>query len=464
MAEARILVVDDDAEMLRLLDQELTANGLQVISASSGAAAMRALGETHVDAVVTDLRMADFDGMDILRAAAEIQPEAKVVIITAYASIPSAIEAVKQGAFDYVSKPFEMEALILALKRALEDTRLRRENYGLRREVEQRYGLTNLIGASRPMQEVFALIRTAAQSDLSVLIIGESGTGKEVVAKAIHYNGARRKRPFMALNCAAIPETLLESELFGHVRGAFTGAITTRKGLLEEAREGTVFLDEISEMPVTLQTKLLRVLEDREVRPLGSNRSTAVEFRVIASTNRDPRAEIEAGTFRADLYYRLNVVEIRLPPLRDRAGDLPLLIRHFVDKFAAQQRRPVRGLTAEALALLESYRWPGNVRELENAVERAIAFAKSELITPKDLPPGLGEQVDVVELAVAHTWSLRDLGDRYIDRVLELVGGDRDRAAQILRVHPRTLQRRDVRLAKACARSSSNPAPDSLSD
>jgi DNA-binding NtrC family response regulator len=463
MAEARVLVVDDDAEMVRLLDQELTAGGLQVIPASSGAAGMRAIRETHVDAVVTDLRMADFDGMDILRAAAENQPEAKVIIITAFATIPSAIEAVRQGAFDYVSKPFEIEELVLALERALEDTRLRRENHRLRGEVEQRYGFNNLVGVSRPMQEVFTLIRAAAQNDLSVLIIGESGTGKELVAKAIHYNSARCKCPFVALNCTAIPETLLESELFGHVRGAFTGATTTRKGLLEGARGGTVFLDEIAEMPVALQAKLLRVLEDREVRPLGSNRSSMVEFRVLASTNRDPRTQIEAGNFRADLYYRLNVVEIQLPPLRDRPGDLPLLIRHFLDKFAAQQRRPIRGLTQEALALLESYRWPGNVRELENALERAVAFAKSELIAPKDLPPSLWEHGDVVELGVAHAWTLRELGDHYIDRVLELVGGDRDRAAEILKVHPRTLQRRDLRLAKARPLSPSNPVPDTLS-
>ncbi len=463
MAEARVLVVDDDAEMVRLLDQELTAGGLQVIPASSGAAGMRAIRETHVDAVVTDLRMADFDGMDILRAAAENQPEAKVIIITAFATIPSAIEAVRQGAFDYVSKPFEIEELVLALERALEDTRLRRENHRLRGEVEQRYGFDNLVGVSRPMQEVFTLIRAAAQSDLSVLIIGESGTGKELVAKAIHYNSARRKCPFVALNCAAIPETLLESELFGHVRGAFTGATTTRKGLLEGARGGTVFLDEISEMPVALQAKLLRVLEDREVRPLGSNRPTMVEFRVLASTNRDPRTEIEAGSFRADLYYRLNVVEIHLPPLRDRPGDLPLLIRHLVDKFAAEQRRPIRGLTQEALTLLESYRWPGNVRELENALERAVAFAKSELIAPKDLPPGLGEHGDVVERGAAQAWSLQELGDRYIDRILELVGGDRDRAAEILKVHPRTLQRRDLRLAKTRPCSPSIPPPDTAS-
>ncbi|MFB3817421.1 MAG: sigma-54-dependent transcriptional regulator [Candidatus Methylomirabilales bacterium] len=464
MAGARVLVVDDDAEMVRLLDQELTANGLEVVPATSGAAGMRALRETDVDAVVSDLRMADFDGMDILRAAAESQPEAKVIIITAYASIPSAIEAVKQGAFDYVSKPFEIDELILALKRALEDTRLRHENYMLRREVELRYGFGNLVGASRRMQEVFTGIRAAAQGDLNVLITGESGTGKEVVAKAIHYNSARRKRPFVALNCAAIPETLLESELFGHVRGAFTGASATRRGLIEEAREGTLFLDEVSEMPIALQAKLLRVLEDREVRPLGSNRSVAVEFRVIASTNRDPRAEIEAGTFRADLYYRLNVVEIALPPLRDRRGDLPLLVRHFVNKFAAEQRRPIRGLTQEAMALLESYRWPGNVRELENALERAVAFATSDLITPRDLPPALAEHGDVVELGAAQAWSLQEVEERYIDRILRLVGGDRDRAAEILKVHPRTLQRREMRLGKIRPSSSSHPSPDTASE
>jgi DNA-binding NtrC family response regulator len=443
-----VLVVDDDAEVVRLLEQDLTACGFTVFPACSGAAGIRLLRETPVDAVVTDLRMPDFDGLEIVRAAAESQPDAKVVIITAFATIASAIDAVKQGAFDYVSKPFEIEELVLALERALEDSRLRRENRSLRGEVERRYGFESLVGASAPMQEVFALIQGAARADLNVLVTGESGTGKELVARAIHYASPRRRGPFIALNCAAIPETLLESELFGHVRGAFTGAAAARKGLVEEAHGGTLFLDEISEMSVTLQAKLLRVLEDRQVRPLGSNRGTVVEFRAIASTNRDPKGQVEAGTFRADLYYRLNVVGIHLPPLRERAGDLPRLAHHFLEKFAAQQGRAVRGLTAQAMALLETYRWPGNVRELENAIERAVAFAGGEFITPADLPPAVREQGQILEAGVARHWSLRELGERYIERVLAEARGDRARAAQILQVHPRTLERRDQRRAK----------------
>jgi two-component system response regulator HydG len=443
MAEARVLVVDDDAEVVRLLEEDLTAAGFAVLPACSGTAAIQLLRDTPVDAVVTDLRMPDVDGLEIVRAAAGSQPDTKVIIITAFATIASAIDAVKQGAFDYVSKPFEIEELVLALQRAVEDSRLRRENRSLRDEVTRRYGLESLIGASPGMQEVFALIQGAARADLNVLVTGESGTGKELVARAIHYSGPRRRGPFVALNCAAIPETLLESELFGHVRGAFTGAATARKGLVEEAHGGTLFLDEISEMSVALQAKLLRVLEDREVRPLGSNRGTVVEFRAIASTNRDPRAQVEAGTFRADLYYRLNVVGINLPPLRERPGDIPRLARHFVEGFATQQRRPVHGLSPDAMALVESYGWPGNIRELENAMERGVAFARGELIAPADLPPAVREQGQIVEAGIARSWSLRELAERYIDRVLAEVQDDRARAAQILGVHPRTLERRD---------------------
>ena len=443
-----MLVVDDDPEVVRLLEQDLAACGFTVFGACSGEDGVRLLRDTPVDAVVTDLRMPGVDGLEIVRVAAESQPDTKVIIITAFATIASAIDAVKQGAFDYVSKPFEIEELVLALERALEDSRLRQENRALKGAVARRYGLENLIGTSAVMHEVFALIQGAARADLNVLVTGESGTGKELVARAIHYNGPRRRGPFVALNCAAIPESLLESELFGHVRGAFTGAATARKGLVEDAQGGTLFLDEISEMSVALQAKLLRVLEDREVRPLGSNRGTVVEFRAIASTNRDPKAQIEAGTFRADLYYRLNVVGIHLPPLRERGGDIPRLARHFVEELAAQQQRPVRGVTPEGMMLLEAYRWPGNVRELENAIERAVAFARAELITPADLPPAVREQGHIIEAGIARRWSLREVEEGYIERVLDEVGGDRVRAAEILQVHLRTLERRDQRRAK----------------
>ena len=450
MSRPRILIVDDDAEMVRLVCEELARHGFDILPARSGAEGLQMLRDQPVDVVVTDLRMQDIDGMEILRAATDLRPEAKVIMITAFGSIGSAIGAMRAGAFDYLCKPFELEELSLAIQKAMEDTRLRRENVLLRSEVERRYQFGNLIGGSKDMLAVFDLIGRAAATDINVLITGESGTGKELVAKAIHYNSARRRGRLVPINCTGIPETLLESELFGYVRGAFTGASASRKGLLEEAHGGTLFLDEIAEMPMLLQAKLLRVLEDKEVRPLGSNRSTLVDFRVIAATNKDPRAQVAAGTFREDLFFRLNVASIHLPPLRGRGEDLPLLLRHFIGKHAAAQGRPVTGISREALALLEAYPWPGNVRELENAIERAVAFAESETIQPKDLPGFLHEgRGNIVDVGAAYAMTLKDLQERYIARILEETGGDRDQAARILGVHPRTLRRRDQRMERA---------------
>lgn len=450
MNAPRILLVDDDADMVSLIRQELAHHGFEVIPARSGAEGLQALRDHPVDVVVTDLRMQDTDGMEILRVATEIQPDAKVIMITAFGSISSAIGAMRAGAFDYLSKPLEIEELVLAVQKAMEDTRLRRENVLLRGEVERRYQFDNLIGASPSMEAVFDLIKRVAASDINVLITGESGTGKELVAKAIHYNSGRRRSRFVPINCAGIPETLLESELFGYVRGAFTGATTSRKGLLEEAHGGTLFLDEIAEMPMLLQAKLLRVLEDKAVRPLGSNRSSVIDFRVIAATNKDPRAQVAAGAFREDLFFRLNVASIRLPPLRERGEDLRLLVRHFIGKHAAAQGRPVTGIGREALTLLEAYPWPGNVRELENAIERAVAFAESETIRPDDLPGFLYEaRGNIVEVGVAQALTLRELQELYIARILQETGADRDKAARILGVHPRTLRRRDRRMERA---------------
>ncbi len=314
MSLPRVLIVDDDPEMVRLVQAELGRLEFDVIPTTSGGDGLQALRDHPVDVVVTDLRMPDLDGMELLRAAADVRPEAKVIMITAFGSIASAIEAMRAGAFDYLSKPFELDELVLAVQKALEDARLRRENVLLRGEVERRYRFENLVGASREMQEVFRLIERVAASDIAVLITGESGTGKEVVAKAIHYNGPRRRGRFLPINCAGIPETLLESELFGYTRGAFTGAAASRKGLIEDAQGGTLFLDEIAEMPMLLQAKLLRVLEDKEVRPLGSNRGTTVDFRVIAASNKSLRALVARGAFREDLFFRLNVATIHLPP------------------------------------------------------------------------------------------------------------------------------------------------------
>jgi DNA-binding NtrC family response regulator len=443
MSLPRLLIVDDDPEMTRLIQVELGRLEFDVIATNSGAEGLQALRDHPVDVVVTDLRMPDLDGMEVLRAAADHRPEAKVIMITAFGSIASAIEAMRAGAFDYLSKPFELDELVLAVEKALEDTRLRRENRLLRGEVERRYRFGNLVGASRAMQEVFRLIERVAASDIGVLITGESGTGKELVAKAIHYNGPRRRGRFLPINCAGIPETLLESELFGYTRGAFTGATAARKGLIEEAEGGTLFLDEIAEMPMLLQAKLLRVLEDKEVRPLGSNRGTTVDFRVIAASNKDLRALVARGAFREDLFFRLNVAALHLPPLRDRREDLLLLVEHFIQKQAAAQGRPVRGIRPEALRRLEGYAWPGNVRELQNAIERAVAFAGSDILEPEDLPtfPSRAHE-GLVDRARADRLTLRAMQEQYIDSVLQETGGDLERAADLLGVHPRTLRRR----------------------
>ena len=442
----RILLVDDDAEMVSLVREELAHHGFYVIPARSGEEGLQLLRDQPVDVVVTDLRMQDIDGMEIVRVATDVQPEAKVIMITAFGSIASAISAIRAGAFDYLSKPFEIEELALTVHKALEDTRLRRENIRLRGELERRYQFGNLIGGSQAMLAVFDMIKRVAGSDINVLITGESGTGKELVAKAIHYNSPRRRARFVPINCAGIPETLLESELFGHVRGAFTGATASRKGLIEEAHGGTVFLDEIAEMPMLLQAKLLRVLEDKEVRPLGSNRGTVIDFRVVAASNKDLRARVAAGAFREDLFFRLNVAGIHLPPLRERNEDLRLLVHHFIEKHAGAQRRVAKGISREALTLLEAYPWPGNVRELENAVEHAVAFTQGDTIRPEDLPGFLHEgRGSLIEVGASRAMTLRELQERYITRILEETGGDCEEAARILGVHPRTLRRRAQR-------------------
>lgn len=457
MDRPRVLIIDDDAEMVSLVHEELVRHHFEVLAAGSGAEGLRVLREHPVDVVVTDLRMESIGGMEILRAVADMQGEAKVIMITAFGSIPSAIEAMKAGAFDYLSKPFEVEELILGVRKAVEDTRLRRENVLLRREVERRYQFGNLIGASKAMTDVFGVIKRLAASEINVLITGESGTGKELVAKAIHYNSARRRGRLVPINCAGIPETLLESELFGYVRGAFTGATMTRKGLIEEAHGGTLFLDEIAEMPMLLQAKLLRVLENKEVRPLGSNRGAMIDFRVIAATNKDLRALVAAGTFREDLFFRLNVATVTLPPLRERDEDLRLLVRHFIAKHAAAQGRPVTGISREAMACLGAYPWPGNVRELENAIEHAVAFAESETIQPHDLPPAQQERGGgILHVAREHALTLKELQEQYVTGILEEAGGDAITAARILGVHPRTLKRR----ARRMQQQSQEPKPE----
>jgi DNA-binding NtrC family response regulator len=435
---ARVLVVDNEREMLKLLQQHLEAEGFHVRAVATGADAITLLKHEDCDLVLTDLVMDEVDGLAVLAEAQRLHPGIRVVLMTAFASVETAVSAIRQGAYDYLSKPFKLPEVTLVLRRATEDQRLREENRRLREEVGRRWSTSSLLGQSRAMQPVFEQIAAVAASDSTVLLIGESGTGKELAARAIHWNGSRRARAFVAVNCAAIPDNLLESELFGHERGAFTGAERRRRGLFAEANGGTLFLDEIADMSLSLQAKLLRALQERAIRPIGGNEEIRLDVRVISATNRDLPALVRSGSFREDLYYRLSVIPIRLPSLRERPEDVPLLAQHFLDRVAAALGKRFDGFTAEALGWLSKQRWPGNVRQLENVVERAATLAKTTSITEADLsveplaPAGPGARVRP---------TLAELERDYIDRVLTETHGDKNAAAKILGISVRTLQR-----------------------
>jgi DNA-binding NtrC family response regulator len=440
MERAQILVVDNDLEMVELLRDYLTRAGYGVETAFNGIEAIEMIGEVVFDAVIADLKMEGVDGMALLRAVKEVRPQVPVILITAFGSIESAIGAIKEGAFHYLTKPFKLGELKVTVERALEDRRLRQENLRLKKEVEERYRFGNIIGRSRKMQELFELIPRVAASVSNVLISGESGTGKELIARAIHYNSPRRDMPFFPINCAALPEALLESELFGYVKGAFTGAYISRKGLIEEAEGGTLFLDEVGDLPLSLQAKLLRILQDREVRPLGGRKSVKVDVRFIAASNRDLRKMVEGGSFRDDLYYRLAVIPIHIPSLKEHLEDIPLLVDHFLKKYAEASGRQLHGVSQEALGLLFKQAWHGNVRELENVIEAAVAMAKGPTIEPSDLAALLPQPA---EKALEDSFfPLRELEQRYIARVLERTGGNKKEAARILGISRKTLYRK----------------------
>jgi DNA-binding NtrC family response regulator len=443
-ARAVILVVDDDAAMRDYLREELEHEGFRVEVAGSGRAGVERVKQGGVDLVVSDVKMPDLDGLDLLREVREVQPAPYVITITAFGSIDTAIRAVKLGAFDYVTKPFEIEQLVLVIDKALSEQSLRSEVARLREEVARSVRFENIIGRSRSMQEVFALIRRVAGSQASVLITGESGTGKELVARALHAHSPRANRPFVAVNCAAIPETLLESDLFGYKRGAFTDAKQDKAGLFVEANGGTIFLDEIGELPLTLQPKLLRALQEREIRPLGGTKSERVDIRLITATNRHLEKRLKEGRFREDLFYRLNVIHIHLPPLRDRAEDVLPLAEHFLTRSAERAGKPLRSFKETAKKLLLAHAWPGNVRELENVVERAVALAEGDIVTPEDLPPALRERKsqDRLTSALMQGLTLEELERQYIQRVLEAEGGNKTRAAQRLGLDRKTLYRK----------------------
>jgi DNA-binding NtrC family response regulator len=458
-ARAVILVVDDDAAMCDFLREELEHEGFRVEIARSGRSGVERVKQGGIDLVVSDVKMPDLDGLDLLREVREVLPSPYVITITAFGSIDTAIRAVKLGAYDYITKPFEIEQLMLVIDKALSERALRSEVVRLREEVARSVRFDNLIARSRAMHEVFALVRRVAGSTASVLITGESGTGKELVARAIHAHSARAQRPFVAINCAAIPETLLESDLFGHKRGAFTDARSDKPGLFVEAGGGTLFLDEIGELPLTLQPKLLRVLQEREVRPLGATKSERVDVRVVTATNRDLEARLRDGRFREDLFYRLNVIHIQLPPLRDRAEDIMPLAEHFLSRSAARAGKSLRGWNESAAKMLVSYGWPGNVRELENVVERAVALAEHDIVGPQDLPPALRDRKnqDRLASALAQGLTLDQLEREYIQRVLEAEGGNKTRAALRLGLDRKTLYRKLEEYATASGPDAGGP-------
>jgi len=380
--------------------------------------------------------------MEALRAIKELNPEIVVIIMTAFGSIDQAVQAVKEGAYDYINKPFKIDEMLLTIEKALEERRLRHEVSTLRQELRSRYHFENLIGKSRAMQEIFGLIEQVAGSRSTVMVYGKSGTGKELVAKAIHYNSPRSTRAFVAVNCAAIPAELLESELFGHEKGSFTGAIATKVGKFELATGGSLFLDEVGSMRLDLQAKILRALQEREVERVGGTRTIKIDVRVIAATNRDLKKAVEEGAFREDLYYRLNVVPINLPDLKDRQEDIPLLANHFVQKFAQESNPAIREISKEAMAVLMSHAWPGNVRELENVIERAVTLGHGPAVLPADLPSHLAGGANPLERAMTREATLEDLERDYIAMILQRTKGHQIRAATILGIDRRTLYRK----------------------
>jgi len=454
--KVRILVVDDEPSMREMLSIVLRRDGYEVLVAENGRDAIEQLRARSFDLLLSDIKMPDVTGVEVLRAAKEINRDIVAFMVTAYASTSTAVEAMRLGAVDYFTKPFSMDELRLKIRQHLETHQLKQENLLLKKALNTRYEFSNIIGRSEPMLEVFRMVETIAKTTSTVLITGESGTGKDLVARAIHYNSLRGDRPFVALNCGGLPETLLESELFGHMRGAFTGADANKKGLIEAAEGGTIFLDEIGEMNMTMQVKLLRVLQDRRFRRLGGTEEVQADIRVIAATNQDLHKLVAGGRFREDLFYRINVIPMHLPPLRERREDIPLLADHFLAKYMEQMQKAVRSISQAASVLLQAYGWPGNVRELENVIERAVALEQSASVLPESLPaPVRARGVSTIVDGAADSASrlsdtgalplLPDLGEgfdleargedfyrHYIALALERAGGVQVRAAEML--------------------------------
>ncbi|MBI4400619.1 MAG: sigma-54-dependent Fis family transcriptional regulator [Nitrospirae bacterium] len=447
--DAKILVVDDDAVARDLLVEALRKEGYDVEAVASGGDAIARGRQKAFDLVLTDIRLGSVDGFAVLRNFKQGSPDICIVLLTAFGSMEGAIEAIKQGAFDYLAKPFNREEIRLVVRRSLEHSRLVRENARFREELRERQEWSQLVGSSPPMLEVYKLVARVSGGKSTVLLEGESGTGKELIARAIHSNSPRRDQPFVPVNCGALADALLESEMFGHEKGAFTGATGLKQGLFETAHGGTLFLDEIGDIGPALQVKLLRIIQEQEVRRVGGTASFKVDVRVIAATNHDLAVRVKEGRFREDLYYRLNVVRIVLPPLRERREDIPMLAHHFLQKFCGGNAHSIKGFVPETLELLQQYHWPGNVRELENAIERAVSLGHGPFILPGDLPVAIRNTGTVPwdEKAARrgeHEEALMTLDEvekQYLIKVLRETGGNKVRAAKILGIDRRTLYR-----------------------
>jgi DNA-binding NtrC family response regulator len=443
--KSQVLIVDDDPSMRDVLVKGLTSESLAIEAAQNAQAALARIADGGIDAVVTDLRMPGLSGLDLCKQIVARHGDIPVIVFTAFGDYEAAVQALRAGAYDFLSKPVRLEVLSLVVERAVSHARLRREVRRLRDSRENAAGLGSLLGESAAMKVVSDLVERVAPLDSSVVITGESGTGKELVARALHERSARKLGPFVAINCAAVPEQLLESELFGHEKGTFTDAKAARAGLFIQASGGTLFLDEIGELPIGLQPKLLRAIQERSVRPLGGRRELSFDVRLLAATNRDLSLAMEEGRFREDLYFRINVIEIVLPPLRARGNDVLLLAQHFISSFAARAKREVVGMTPETAAQLIQYGWPGNVRELANVMERAVALTNQDHVSPSDLPDRIARQSrsnPPVTEDPSQFVTLEETERRYVLRVLESVGGSRTEAARILGLDRTTLWRR----------------------
>jgi two-component system NtrC family response regulator len=443
-----ILVVDDEINYLTVMEALLSEAGYEVITSPSGLDALKVAAATDLDLVLTDMKMPKMNGIELLEEMKRLYPDLPVIIMTAYGTVEKAVAAMKKGSFDYILKPFKNEEILATIKKALEYRHLILTNLMLRQDLDKKYGFPSIIGESRAMQEILSLVKRVAQSRATVLISGESGTGKELIARAIHQRSPRAQKTFVSVNCAALTETLLESELFGHERGAFTSAVALRKGRFELADGGTLFMDEVAEMSPALQVKLLRVLQEMEFERVGGAKTIKVDVRVVAATNRELREEVEAGRFREDLYYRLNVVHLHIPPLRERQEDTTLLTTHFLDKYARENARGEVRITPEAVKIMVQYSWPGNVRELENVMERAVILCGNNVITPQDLPaelaPAAGEaRLEIDRFIPLHTplpEALDRIEEQMIRRALEASGQVQVRAAEMLGITKSLLQ------------------------